>query len=92
MEALPSKILIVDDEPDIVEFITRLDIDALADNQLSGRRADIVQRHIETNEAACEEARSVAQINDLLKIAKPSLYRDRDLRKTVEGLLRRRAA
>lgn len=69
-----------------------MDIDALADNQLSGRRADIVRLHIETNEAACEGARSVAQINDLLKIAKPSLYRDRDLRKAVEGLLRSRAA
>ena len=77
---------------DIVEFITRLDIDALADNQLSGRRADVVRRYIETNESACEEARCVAQINDLLKIAKPSLYRDRGLRKAVEELLRRRAA
>lgn len=77
---------------DIVEFITRLDIDALADNQLSGRRADVARRHIETNDAACEEARSISQINDVLKIAKPSLYRDRGLRKAVEALLRRRAA
>lgn len=77
---------------DLVEFITRLDIDALADKQLSGRRACAVRRYIEMNEAAYKEARSVALINDLLKIAKPSLYRDRELRKAVEGVLGRRAA
>lgn len=76
----------------IVEFITRLDIDALADNQLSGRRADSVRRHVETNGAAFEEARSVELINDLLKIAKPALYRDRALREAVNALVRRRAA
>lgn len=77
---------------EVVEFITRLDLDALADNQLSGQRAIAVRRRLETDQAAFELATRVALMNDLLKIAKPALYRDRDLRKAVEGLLGRRAA
>lgn len=76
----------------VVDLVTRLDLDALADNQLSGRRFDAVQRHLEEDSRALGDLARMDLMNEVLKLAKPAIYRDRELRDEVKRALRRRAA
>ncbi|PQA89367.1 hypothetical protein [Hyphococcus luteus] len=76
----------------VVEFVTRLDIDALADDQLAEEREDAVRRHLQTDGGALEDLVKMDMLNAALQALKPAIYRDRALRETVEKLLRRRAA
>lgn len=76
----------------VVELITRLDIDALADDQLAEERVESVRRHLQQDGGALDALVKTDMLNAALRVVKPAIYRDRDLRDTVERFLRRRAA
>jgi anti-sigma factor RsiW len=76
----------------VVDLVTRLDLDALADNQLSGRRFDAVQSYLEQDGGALAELARMDLLNEVLKLSRPAIYRDRELRDEVKRRLRRRAA
>ncbi len=76
----------------VIELLTRLDIDALADNQLAEGRVDSLRRYLKTDLGALEDFAKMETLNAALQVLRPAIYSDHALRDTVERLLRRRAA
>ena len=76
----------------IVELVTQLDLDALADNQLAETRLGAVRHRLDEDGGAVENLAKIDFVNEVLRIAKPAIYRDSALRDVVTGLMRRRAA